>query len=227
MGYILDIFQVLSGAVACKGLVLVWISVRTTLSAFRRRYALPLSTISAEWYRFNFSTHIIQKVPVSLVFLIWRSLWKLTYGSELQGLWFGIICGLVVQMLLLLAITMCTNWDKEVGKSTENFSHNRALFRRLLGVSSSYNVWLIILHFSCVGSQGKGRSFQFVPASRHDDMSMGQRCRIALAQDQDASWAKEIWNSSRIWLPFRFHVTGMALPGRKRHPTSDLFWWSL
>lgn len=31
-----------------------------------------------------------------------------------QGLWFGILCGLVVQMLLLLTITLCTNWDKEV-----------------------------------------------------------------------------------------------------------------
>lgn len=31
-----------------------------------------------------------------------------------QGLWFGIICGLMVQVLLLMAITLCTNWDKEV-----------------------------------------------------------------------------------------------------------------
>lgn len=41
------------------------------------------------------------------------------YGSELQGLWFGIICGLVVQMMLLLAITMCTNWDKEALKAKD------------------------------------------------------------------------------------------------------------
>ena len=38
---------------------------------------------------------------------------------EIQGLWFGIICGLVVQMLLLLAITMCTNWDKEALKAKD------------------------------------------------------------------------------------------------------------
>jgi len=31
-----------------------------------------------------------------------------------QGLWLGIMCGLVVQMLLLLSITLCTNWNKEV-----------------------------------------------------------------------------------------------------------------
>uniref|UniRef100_A0A0D9WQ04 Protein DETOXIFICATION n=1 Tax=Leersia perrieri TaxID=77586 RepID=A0A0D9WQ04_9ORYZ len=29
------------------------------------------------------------------------------------GLWLGIICGLMVQVLLLMAITLCTNWDKE------------------------------------------------------------------------------------------------------------------
>lgn len=33
---------------------------------------------------------------------------------SLQGLWFSIMCGLVVQMLLLLSITLCTNWNKEV-----------------------------------------------------------------------------------------------------------------
>jgi multidrug resistance protein, MATE family len=30
-----------------------------------------------------------------------------------QGLWFGIICGLFVQLLLLMLITLCTNWDNE------------------------------------------------------------------------------------------------------------------
>ena len=34
----------------------------------------------------------------------------------LQGLWFGIMCGLVVQMLLLLLITLWTNWEKEVNQ---------------------------------------------------------------------------------------------------------------
>ena len=31
-----------------------------------------------------------------------------------RGLWLGIMCGLLVQMLLLLSITLCTNWNKEV-----------------------------------------------------------------------------------------------------------------
>jgi MATE family multidrug resistance protein len=36
-----------------------------------------------------------------------------------MGLWFGILCGLVVQMLLLLTITLCTNWDKEALKAKD------------------------------------------------------------------------------------------------------------
>jgi MATE family multidrug resistance protein len=39
--------------------------------------------------------------------------------SVLQGLWFGIMSGLVVQMLLLLYITLSTNWEKEVSKSAK------------------------------------------------------------------------------------------------------------
>uniref|UniRef100_A0A453RG22 Protein DETOXIFICATION n=1 Tax=Aegilops tauschii subsp. strangulata TaxID=200361 RepID=A0A453RG22_AEGTS len=35
------------------------------------------------------------------------------------GLWLGIICGLMVQVLLLMAITICTDWDKET--ETLNF----------------------------------------------------------------------------------------------------------
>jgi hypothetical protein len=32
----------------------------------------------------------------------------------LQGLWLGITCGILVQVVLLMAFTLCTNWDKEV-----------------------------------------------------------------------------------------------------------------
>ncbi|CAN6272360.1 unnamed protein product, partial [Urochloa humidicola] len=31
-----------------------------------------------------------------------------------MGLWFGLLCGLVVQMLLLLLISVCANWNREV-----------------------------------------------------------------------------------------------------------------
>uniref|UniRef100_A0A453DW77 Protein DETOXIFICATION n=1 Tax=Aegilops tauschii subsp. strangulata TaxID=200361 RepID=A0A453DW77_AEGTS len=30
------------------------------------------------------------------------------------GLWMGIICGVLVQVLLLMIITLCTDWRKEV-----------------------------------------------------------------------------------------------------------------
>uniref|UniRef100_A0A0A9HJ68 Protein DETOXIFICATION n=1 Tax=Arundo donax TaxID=35708 RepID=A0A0A9HJ68_ARUDO len=36
-----------------------------------------------------------------------------------MGLWFGNLCGLVVQMLLLLSITLCTNWKKEALKAKD------------------------------------------------------------------------------------------------------------
>ncbi|PUZ75172.1 hypothetical protein GQ55_1G128900 [Panicum hallii var. hallii] len=36
-----------------------------------------------------------------------------------MGLWFGQMCGMVVQMVLLLAVTLCTNWDKEALKANE------------------------------------------------------------------------------------------------------------
>ncbi|GJM99851.1 hypothetical protein PR202_ga16989 [Eleusine coracana subsp. coracana] len=36
-----------------------------------------------------------------------------------QGLWFGIICGLIVQLLLLMIITLCTNWDNEAMKAKD------------------------------------------------------------------------------------------------------------
>ncbi|XP_062225412.1 protein DETOXIFICATION 16-like [Phragmites australis] len=36
-----------------------------------------------------------------------------------MGLWFGIICALIVQMLLLLSITLCSNWEKEALKAKD------------------------------------------------------------------------------------------------------------
>uniref|UniRef100_A0A0A9HNK9 Protein DETOXIFICATION n=1 Tax=Arundo donax TaxID=35708 RepID=A0A0A9HNK9_ARUDO len=36
-----------------------------------------------------------------------------------MGLWFGIICGLMVQLLLLMIITLCTNWDNEAMKAKD------------------------------------------------------------------------------------------------------------
>ncbi|XP_031474389.1 protein DETOXIFICATION 16 isoform X1 [Nymphaea colorata] len=36
-----------------------------------------------------------------------------------KGLWLGIMCGLLVQALLLLTITVCTNWDEEARKARD------------------------------------------------------------------------------------------------------------
>ncbi|TVU32474.1 hypothetical protein EJB05_24205, partial [Eragrostis curvula] len=36
-----------------------------------------------------------------------------------MGLWFGITCGLVVQMLSLLSVILCTNWNKEALKAKD------------------------------------------------------------------------------------------------------------
>ncbi|XP_020087710.1 protein DETOXIFICATION 16-like isoform X1 [Ananas comosus] len=36
-----------------------------------------------------------------------------------KGLWMGIICGVVLQVFLLLIITLCTNWDKEAKKAKD------------------------------------------------------------------------------------------------------------
>ncbi|KAM1740445.1 hypothetical protein FF2_015614 [Malus domestica] len=39
-----------------------------------------------------------------------------------KGLWLGIICALIVQVLLLLIVTIRTNWEKQANKATERVS---------------------------------------------------------------------------------------------------------
>ncbi|CAL5028012.1 unnamed protein product [Urochloa decumbens] len=41
------------------------------------------------------------------------------YHLGVMGLWLGVICALVVQMLLLLAITLRSNWEKEASKAKD------------------------------------------------------------------------------------------------------------
>lgn len=38
-----------------------------------------------------------------------------------QGLWMGIICGLSVQVVALVTVNACTNWDQEVSFSLFNW----------------------------------------------------------------------------------------------------------
>ncbi|TVU32459.1 hypothetical protein EJB05_24190, partial [Eragrostis curvula] len=40
------------------------------------------------------------------------------------GLWYGLLCGMVVQMLLLLSIVLCTNWKQEVLKANDRIFDN-------------------------------------------------------------------------------------------------------
>ncbi|EMS66210.1 MATE efflux family protein DTX1 [Triticum urartu] len=135
--------------------------------------------------------YIARMMPLLSVSIIFDNLQcvlsGIVRGCGLQkGLWFGIICGIVVQMLLLLGITMRTNWDKEVRqikpKPLPRITHY--FIGWVLGVSNSYGVWLTICHFSSVGSQGKGQSFQFVRASRHDDMNMEHEAYMLLARSR-------------------------------------------
>ncbi|XBH94390.1 hypothetical protein VPH35_085177 [Triticum aestivum] len=58
----------------------------------------------------NLSAYYLVGIPAALCFAF-------VFHLGGMGLWLGIICGVVVQMLLLLAITIRTNWDKEALKA--------------------------------------------------------------------------------------------------------------
>ncbi|CAN6237887.1 unnamed protein product [Urochloa humidicola] len=60
----------------------------------------------------NLAAYYLAGIPSAFVFAF---VWHL--GG--MGLWFRIMCGLVVQMLLLLSITLFTNWNKEALKAKE------------------------------------------------------------------------------------------------------------
>ncbi|KAG0532799.1 hypothetical protein BDA96_04G138300 [Sorghum bicolor] len=54
----------------------------------------------------NLAAYYLAGIPAALAFAFVCHL-----GG--MGLWFGILCGLVVQMLSLLSVTLCTNWNEE------------------------------------------------------------------------------------------------------------------
>uniref|UniRef100_A0ACD5UWR0 Uncharacterized protein n=2 Tax=Avena sativa TaxID=4498 RepID=A0ACD5UWR0_AVESA len=58
----------------------------------------------------NLSAYYLVGIPAALCFAF-------VYHLDGVGLWSGIICGLVVQTVLLLTITLRTNWDKEALKA--------------------------------------------------------------------------------------------------------------
>ncbi|WVZ76806.1 hypothetical protein U9M48_024738 [Paspalum notatum var. saurae] len=65
-----------------------------------------------------------------------------------MGLWFGILCGVGVQMVLLLCITLCTNWSKEV---------NKLKFRVLVNLTYIilYFILFLVVLVGFLGVEGK------------------------------------------------------------------------
>ncbi|GJM90899.1 hypothetical protein PR202_ga07222 [Eleusine coracana subsp. coracana] len=55
----------------------------------------------------NLAAYYFAGIPAACVFAF-------VFHLKGMGLWFGILCGLVVQVMLLLSITLFTNWNKEV-----------------------------------------------------------------------------------------------------------------
>ncbi|TVU32463.1 hypothetical protein EJB05_24194, partial [Eragrostis curvula] len=62
----------------------------------------------------NLAAYYLVGIPAASIF---------AFVSHLRGkgLWLGIFCGVAVQMLLLLFITLCTKWNKEASKANRNF----------------------------------------------------------------------------------------------------------
>ncbi|KAJ6795658.1 protein DETOXIFICATION 16-like [Iris pallida] len=60
----------------------------------------------------NLGAYYIVGIPSSMVLAF-----VLHIGG--RGLWMGIICGLFVQVLLFLTITLCSNWENEAGKARD------------------------------------------------------------------------------------------------------------
>ncbi|XP_028083605.1 protein DETOXIFICATION 16-like isoform X2 [Camellia sinensis] len=60
----------------------------------------------------NLGSYYIVGIPSAIVFAF-----VLRIGGK--GLWFGIICGLIVQVLSLSTITLRTNWEQQAKKATE------------------------------------------------------------------------------------------------------------
>ncbi|KQJ82173.1 protein DETOXIFICATION 16 isoform X1 [Brachypodium distachyon] len=58
----------------------------------------------------NLSAYYLVGIPAALCFAF-------LYHFGGMGMWLGIVCGLVVQVLLLLFITLSTNWEKEALKA--------------------------------------------------------------------------------------------------------------
>ncbi|TVU32458.1 hypothetical protein EJB05_24189, partial [Eragrostis curvula] len=60
----------------------------------------------------NLAAYYLVGIPAASIFAF-------VFHLRGKGLWFGIFCGVAVQMVLLLSITLCTNWNKEASKAKD------------------------------------------------------------------------------------------------------------
>ncbi|CAD6261205.1 unnamed protein product [Miscanthus lutarioriparius] len=60
----------------------------------------------------NLGAYYLIGIPAAICFAF-------LYHLGGMGLWLGIICALVIQMLFLLTITLCSNWEKEALKAKD------------------------------------------------------------------------------------------------------------
>ncbi|KAG9449027.1 hypothetical protein H6P81_008992 [Aristolochia fimbriata] len=60
----------------------------------------------------NLGAYYVAGIPCAILYAF-----VLHIGGK--GLWMGIVCGLLVQVGLLLTITLCTNWEQEARKARE------------------------------------------------------------------------------------------------------------
>ncbi|KAM3215459.1 hypothetical protein ACQJBY_067465 [Aegilops geniculata] len=63
----------------------------------------------------NLSAYYLVGIPAALCFAF-------VYHLGGVGLWMGITCALVVQTVLFMSITLCTNWDKQALKARDRVS---------------------------------------------------------------------------------------------------------
>ncbi|PUZ51799.1 hypothetical protein GQ55_6G218900 [Panicum hallii var. hallii] len=68
----------------------------------------------------NLASYYLVAIPLGYFF---------AFGCHVggMGLWFGLLCGLVVQTILLIYITLCTNWNKEALKAKDRIHSSACL----------------------------------------------------------------------------------------------------
>lgn len=124
-----------------------------------------------------------------------------------------------MQTVLLLSITLRTNWDKEVSKTTEYsqeiLAHDQICF---VDLSVTYV-------FALVGFEGKGQGFQFFPACRLGNMRhTRQDAQFSLSREISQGDVHGDEEPMRNWL-LKWCFTGMCNSSSQKHPEmGDPLW---